>query len=97
MEYGHIERMEDKYSVADPYFARYLRGDWVWKLRFTGTRLLIIAGLISRWIQGVLLFLSIDTSNDNVYGDDVVVEDYLLEVDGWNIGVVSNTKRKFWK
>jgi AAA+ ATPase superfamily predicted ATPase len=27
MEYGHIERMEDKYSVADPYFARYLRGD----------------------------------------------------------------------
>lgn len=28
---------------------------------------------------GVLLFLSIDTSNGNVYGDDVVVEDYLLE------------------
>jgi hypothetical protein len=30
---------------------------------------------------GVLLFLSIDTSNGNVYGDDVTVEDYLLEVD----------------
>jgi hypothetical protein len=30
---------------------------------------------------GVLLFLSIDTSNGNVYGDDVMVEDYLLEVD----------------
>ena len=30
---------------------------------------------------GVLLFLSIDTSSGNVYGDDVVVEDYLLEVD----------------
>ena len=30
---------------------------------------------------GVLLFLSIDTSNGNVYGDDVAVEDYLLEVD----------------
>ena len=28
---------------------------------------------------GVLLFLSIDTSNGNVYGDDVTVEDYLLE------------------
>lgn len=27
MEYGHIERTEDKYCVADPYFARYLRGD----------------------------------------------------------------------
>lgn len=27
-----------------------------------------------------LLFLSIDTSNGNVYGDDVTVEDYLLEV-----------------
>jgi hypothetical protein len=30
---------------------------------------------------GVLLFLSIDTSNGNVYGDDVTVDDYLLEVD----------------
>ena len=30
---------------------------------------------------GVLLFLSVDTSNGNVYGDDVMVEDYLLEVD----------------
>ena len=30
---------------------------------------------------GVLLFLSFDTSNGNVYGDDVMVEDYLLEVD----------------
>ena len=30
---------------------------------------------------GVLLFLSIDTSNGNIYGDDVVVDDYLLEVD----------------
>ena len=30
---------------------------------------------------GVLLFLSIDTSNGNVYGEDVVVDDYLLEVD----------------
>ena len=30
---------------------------------------------------GVLLFLSIDTSNSNVYGDDVIVEDYLLEVE----------------
>ena len=30
---------------------------------------------------GVLLFLSIDTSNSNVYGDDVVVDDYLLEDD----------------
>ena len=28
---------------------------------------------------GVLLFLSIDTSKGNVYGDDVTVEDYLLE------------------
>ena len=30
---------------------------------------------------GVLLLLSINTSKGNVYGDDVVVEDYLLEVD----------------
>ena len=30
---------------------------------------------------GVLLLLSIDTSKGNVYGDDVVVEEYLLEVD----------------
>lgn len=30
---------------------------------------------------GVLLFLSIDTSNGNVYGEDVVIDDYLLEVD----------------
>ena len=30
---------------------------------------------------GVLLFLSIDTSNGNVYGDDVIVENYLLEVE----------------
>jgi hypothetical protein len=29
---------------------------------------------------GVLLFLSIDTSKGNVYGDDVTIEDYLLEV-----------------
>ena len=27
IEYGHVERTEDKYCVADPYFARYLRGD----------------------------------------------------------------------
>lgn len=30
---------------------------------------------------GILLFLSIDTSNGNVYGDDVTVDDYLWEVD----------------
>ena len=30
---------------------------------------------------GVLLFLSIDTSKGNVYGDDVTVDDYLLELD----------------
>jgi hypothetical protein len=30
---------------------------------------------------GVLLFLSINTSNGNIYGDDVTVEDYLLEVE----------------
>ena len=30
---------------------------------------------------GVLLFLPIDTSNSNVYGDDVVVDDHLLEDD----------------
>jgi hypothetical protein len=28
---------------------------------------------------GVLLFLSIDTSNGSVYGSDVTVDDYLLE------------------
>jgi hypothetical protein len=30
---------------------------------------------------GVLLFLSIDTSNGNVDGGDVTVDDYRLEVD----------------
>jgi hypothetical protein len=30
---------------------------------------------------GVLLFLSIDTSNGNAYGEDVVIDDYLLEVE----------------
>jgi hypothetical protein len=30
---------------------------------------------------GILLFLSIDTSNGNVYGDDVTLDDYRLDVD----------------
>ena len=34
-----------------------------------------------RDLFGVLLFLPIDTSNSNVYGDNVVVDDYLLEDD----------------
>jgi hypothetical protein len=49
------------------------------------TRSPIIAGScfalkpIGRDPFGVHLFLSINTSNGNVYGDDVVVDDYLLE------------------
>ena len=76
-----MNRMRD--DEGDSYYGGYLTLKYGAKGAVTTAYSETVGGKATATgsAQLVLLFLSIDSSNGNVYGDDVTVEDYLLEVE----------------